>query len=247
MSTDTEGFDEWYAAMGLAGANDDLAQRHLGLPPDLLSTSLLTWDGIDEVVERLDLVEGATLVDLACGRGGYGLEVARRTGAWLLGIDFSAEAMRLATEHATLRGQEAEFRLGDMTSTGLDDGVADAVMVIDAIQFAAVPAAAYAEIHRILRPGGRVVLTSWEVESTDEAIPQRLRDVDLAGGLSSAGFGWIEVVDRPAWLERELAMWTEGAALDPGDDASLQALREEALAILAMPPGTRRVLGSATR
>lgn len=44
--TDAAGFDQWYADMGLTSANDEIQQRHLGLPPDLLSTSLLTWDGI---------------------------------------------------------------------------------------------------------------------------------------------------------------------------------------------------------
>lgn len=36
------------------------------------------------------------LLDLACGRGGYGLTIAARTGARLIGVDFSAEAIRQA-------------------------------------------------------------------------------------------------------------------------------------------------------
>ena len=247
MSLDAAGFDKWYADMGLASAKDEIEQRHLGLPPDLLSTSLLTWDGIADVVDALAVSNGATIVDLACGRGGYGLEVARRTGARLVGIDFSPEAVRLAGEHAELRGQAAEFWVGDMTATGLDDASADAVMVVDAIQFAQPPHAAYAEIHRILRTGGRVVLTSWEVDSADEAFSPRLREVDLEGGLAAAGFTTIEVLEKPSWYERELALWAEAAALDPGDDPSLQSLHEEAEWVLSRPPGTRRVMGSATR
>jgi SAM-dependent methyltransferase len=246
-STDASEFDQWYADMGLGSEHDEIQRRHLGLPPELLSTSLLTWDGIAEVVEKLELLEGATLVDLACGRGGYGLEIAQRTDALLIGIDFSTEAVRLAREHAGLRRRDAEFRLGDMTATGLQDASADAVMVVDAIQFADPPSAAYAEIHRILRPGGRVVLTCWEIDSTDEEIPSRLREVDLAAGLTEAGFTSIQVVEKPSWYERELAMWSEAATLDPGDDPSLQALNEEARWVLSLPPGTRRVIGSATR
>jgi ubiquinone/menaquinone biosynthesis C-methylase UbiE len=199
------------------------------------------------VVQALDLSADATLVDLACGRGGYGMEVARRTGARLIGIDFSIEAIRLAGEHARTRRQDVEFRVGGMSDTGLRTGSADAVMVVDAIQFAEPPGAAYAEIHRILRPGGRVVLTSWETDAVDEKLPARLRDVDLAGDLAAAGFTTVEVAEKPTWYERELAMWNEAAALDPNDDPALQALREEALWVLDRPPGTRRVMGSATR
>lgn len=76
-----EYFDSWYANMASSGISDEIQQRHLGLPAHLLSTSLLTWDGIGEVTQALELAGGSTLLDLACGRGGYGLEVAGRTGA----------------------------------------------------------------------------------------------------------------------------------------------------------------------
>ncbi|ANZ40962.1 hypothetical protein BBK82_38250 [Lentzea guizhouensis] len=84
-----EEFDRWYADRGESAVADDLVRRVLGLPPDLESTSLLTGQAIDDVVELLDLREGTTLLDLACGRGGYGREIARRTGASLIGVDFS--------------------------------------------------------------------------------------------------------------------------------------------------------------
>lgn len=248
MSTpDANDFDEWYADMGLDNVKDDIVQRHLGLPPELLSTSLLPWEGIAWAVDALGLAEGSILVDLACGRGGYGLEVARRVGARLIGIDFSHEAIRLAGEHARARGQQADFRVGDLADTGLEDAGADAVMVVDAIQFATPPAPAYAEIHRTLRPGGRVLLTCWEDDSDDEAVPVRLREVDLAGGLARAGFGDIEVVERPDWRERELAMWTEAAALDPGGDPAAQSFHDEGVMVLGVPPSVRRVTATATR
>ncbi len=39
---------------------------------------------------------GDAVLDLACGRGGYGMEIARRTGARLIGIDFSTAALEAA-------------------------------------------------------------------------------------------------------------------------------------------------------
>jgi SAM-dependent methyltransferase len=248
MNPLAEYFDGWYADMVGFSVKDEIQQRHLGLPPHLLSTSLLSWDGIAEVTAALRLPGGGTLVDLACGRGGYGLEVASRTGARLIGIDFSAEAVRQAREHAQRRGAAADFRVGDLAATGLEGGEADAVLCVDAIQFAPEPGAAYGEIHRILKSGGRAVLTCWEsVEKDDERLPERLRRVDLQAGLAAAGFGGIEVREYPDWRAGERGMWTEAAALDPGDDPALRSFHDEGVRSLERFDLLRRVMAAATR
>ena len=240
-------FDGWYADMIASPAKDEIQQRHLGLPPHLLSTSLLGWDGIAEAVTVLRLSPGGTLVDLACGRGGYGLEIAARTGTRLVGVDFSAEAVRQAREQAGGRGAAADFRTGDLAATGLDAGSADAVLCVDAIHFAPQPAAAYHEIRRILTSGGRVVLTNWEpVDLGDERLPERLRQVDLQAGLTAAGFEEVEVRDRPGWRAREHAMWEEAAALDPGDDPALRSFHDEGVRALDIFDLVRRVMATAT-
>src|SRR5215468_8617286 len=102
-------FDDWYAGMTGSPVKDEIQQRHLGLPPHLLSTSALGWEGIAEAVAALRLSPGGTLVDLACGRGGYGLEITARTGARLVGVYFSAEAVLQAREHARRLGATARF------------------------------------------------------------------------------------------------------------------------------------------
>jgi SAM-dependent methyltransferase len=242
-----EYFDGWYADMVHSTAGDEIMRRHLGLPSYLLSTSLLSWNGIGEVVDALRLAPGRTLLDLACGRGGYGLEIANRTGAVLVGVDFSAEAVRQARENGQRLRSNAEFSVGDMTATGIDTGSIDAVVCVDAIQFAEPPQAAFQELHRVLAPGGRVVLTSWEpIDRYDDRVPERMRRLDLAGGLTQASFVEVEIRDRPGWRTSEHAMWEEAAALDPGDDAALRSLQEEALQVLPSWDLTRRVMASAT-
>ncbi len=241
-------FDGWYADMTGSPVKDEIEQRHLGLPPHLLSTSLLGWEGIAEVVAELRLSPADTLVDLACGRGGYGLEIAARTAARLVGVDFSAEAVRQAREQAARLGATAEFRVGDLAATGLDAGSAAAVLCVDAVQFAERPEAAYQEIYRVLAPGGRAVLTNWEPYGRDdERVPRRLRTVDLRAGLTAAGFADVEVRERPEWRTRERAMWEEAAALDPGDDPALRSFHDEGVRSLQTFGLLRRVMGTATR
>jgi SAM-dependent methyltransferase len=240
-------FDHWYADMTVSPVKDEIHQRHLGLPPRMLSTSLLGWEGIAEAAAALRLPAGGTLVDLACGRGGYGLEIAGRAGAALVGVDFSAEAVRQATGQARRLGTAAQFRVGDLAATGLEPGCADGVLCVDAIQFAAEPGAAYREIRRILAPGGRAVLTCWEPrEPGDERLPARLRQVDLGAGLTGAGFAEVEVRDRPLWRDRERSMWAEAAALDPGEDPALISFHDEGLRAPLLFELTRRVMATAT-
>jgi ubiquinone/menaquinone biosynthesis C-methylase UbiE len=88
-------------------------------------------------------------LDLACGRGGYGLEAARRSGTRLVGVDFSGEAVRQATAQAQRLGRSARFEVGQLIATGLAAASVDAVMCIDAIQFAEPADAGYREIHRL--------------------------------------------------------------------------------------------------
>ena len=243
----SEYFDGWYADMPGSPVKDEIQQRHLGLPPHLLSTSLLGWDGIAEAVAGLRLFPGGTLVDLACGRGGYGLEIAARTGARLIGIDFSAEALRQARELARRLGATADFRVGDLAATGLDAGSADTVLCVDAIQFAPQADAAYGEIRRILASGGRAVLTNWEpLERDDQRLPSRLRRVDLGAGLTAAGFEAVEVHVRPGWRDSERAMWQEAAALDPGDDPALRSFHDEGVRSLEFFGLVRRVMATAS-
>ena len=241
-------FDRWYADMEHSPAKDRLEQRHLGLPAHLLSTSLLTWDGIAEVTAALRLRADDLLLDLACGRGGYGLEIAHRTGARLVGVDFSAVAVAQAREQAVVLGRSADFRVGSLEATGLGTGSVDAAVVIDAVQFADEPARCYEELARVLRPGGRVALTCWEVvDPDDDTQPERLRRVDLRGGLAGAGFRDVAVLERPEWRLRERAMWEEAAALDPGSDPALRSLRDEGRRSLPHHDQRRRVLATATR
>jgi SAM-dependent methyltransferase len=242
-----EYFDEWYANMTESSVKDEISQRHLGLPAHLLSTSLLPWQGIAEVTAALRLSPGQVLLDLACGRGGYGFEVARRTGAALVGVDFSGEAVRQAREYARRLGRVARFEVGDMTATGLDTASVDAVACVDAVQFAAPPEAAYREIRRVLAPGGRAVLTCWEALDRDDGrLPERLRAVDLRAGLAAAGFVDVEVHERPDWQAIERAMWAEAAALDPGEDPALRSFHEEGVKVLEFGHLSRRVMASAT-
>jgi ubiquinone/menaquinone biosynthesis C-methylase UbiE len=110
-------------------------------------------------------------------RGGPGLWLARSRGVSLIGVDFSPVAIQQASGRVVFGpAQAARFVVGDLAATGLPDAVADAVVSIDALHFAADLPAAGREVLRILRPGHRLVLTGWQPRTADAArLPSRLR------------------------------------------------------------------------
>jgi SAM-dependent methyltransferase len=245
---DAEYFDQWYADMASSPARDAIVARSLGLPPELQSTSLLTWPGIGEVTEALRLPSGGLLVDVACGRGGYGIEAARRTGARLLGVDFSEVALAQARSSAArlLPDGGAEFRGGTMIATGLPDGVADGLMCVDAVQFADPPADALAEFRRVLASGARLALSCWEAaDPADERVPPRIRAVNLRRDLVAAGFADVQVHEKPDWREVERTMWQEALAAPADSDAAVRALQEEGRRVLETFGSVRRVFATA--
>jgi SAM-dependent methyltransferase len=247
-TTDAGHFDEWYAGMTDGGARDGLWQRLLGLPSELVSTSLLSMAGLREVAGLLDLRPHHVLLDLACGRGGYGLWLAREAGCRLVGVDFSAVAVEDARRRVSGFGLDgrAEFRLGELEAIGLPAASVDAVVCVDAVQFAGDRTAAAAEIRRVLRPGGVAVLTTWSGrDRSDEVLPARLRDLDLAAALPAGGLVDVAVLDRSDWLEGERALWSEVLSRDPADDPEIADMQEEAeFSMTTVIPRCRRVLAT---
>src|SRR6516225_10617606 len=223
-----EYFDGWYADQAAMPTVAEIMNRHMGFPPGTRA-GVIAIEAIPELAEELRLRRESALLDLACGRGAYGLLVAKQAGTALIGVDFSAQALSEAREQAARMGvSNVSFRVGELTATGLPDASVDAVLCTDAIQFPDEPAVAYQEIRRVLKPDGRAALTCWEpFDRADERLSPRLRRADLAAGLRQAGFTDVEVRDRPSWLAREHALWEEAVTLAPGDDPALRSFHAE--------------------
>jgi ubiquinone/menaquinone biosynthesis C-methylase UbiE len=245
-------FDEGFtAAAESAGLRQVWQVADPELPVEIEPFSFLSAALLDHVLQAVDISPGQTLVDVACGRGGPGLWLARQSGAFLVGVDFSPVAVAQAGQRAALFGMadRARFVVGDLSATGLPDASADAVVSIDALHFATDLTAAAREAYRVVREGRRLVLTNWQPRTPgDPQLPSRRRDIDWTRILSDAGFAAVGVEARPEWHEFFIRIYHVALNRgDPGEDTALAALQDEARQRLPTVDLLDRVVVTATR
>ena len=123
---------------------------------DLVSRGIA--DAIEHAVDRLDPCPGERILDVGTGTGWAARSIAAR-GAIVTGVDLGAEVIEAA--HALSNGHDIDFRVGDAEALPFPDDHFDAVISTFGVMFVRDPEAAAAELARILRPGGRLVLATW--------------------------------------------------------------------------------------
>ena len=138
---------------------------------------------------RFPISHGEQVLDLGCGFGRHAFEVYRR-GANVVAVDWSAEEVAQVNTmfHAMRTEGEASPDLlaravrGDLTALPFPDNSFDAVIASEVLEHIPADEAAFAEIARVVRPGGRVALTvpRWWPERVCWALSTEYHDV--AGG-----------------------------------------------------------------
>jgi SAM-dependent methyltransferase len=121
------------------------------------------------VVEHAAPSRGDDVVDVACGTGNAALLAAGR-GARVVGVDGAPRLLEVARERAQAQGVALELRVGDLLALPVDDAAADIVLSVFGVIFAPDPAQSLREISRVLRPGGRALLTAWVPEGPIDAM-----------------------------------------------------------------------------
>jgi arsenite methyltransferase len=155
------------------------------------------------------IAPGEHVLDCGSGAGADALIAARLVGpsGRVIGVDMTPEMLRKASANAATAGLDnAEFRHGMLELLPIETGWADVVISNGVLNLVPDKAAALAEMHRVLRPGGRLLAA--DIVLARPVPSSSMQDVSLwtgciAGGLleedlrelvSAAGFVHIEVV-----------------------------------------------------
>ena len=127
--------------------------------------ALSFWDRHGRAaVRRARIKAGDRILDLGCGTGASALPAARLAGASgeVVGVDAAQNMLARAREKAAMQGlTNARFERANMARLDFPDAYFDRIISVFAIFFLEDMATHVKSMWRMLRPGGRIVITTW--------------------------------------------------------------------------------------
>jgi SAM-dependent methyltransferase len=143
------------------------------------------------LVELVPPQEGARWLEVACGPGIVSRALAPRVGS-VQGVDLTPSMVEKARAEAEAAGVDGvEFSLGDATALDFDDGAFDGAITRFSLHHIPVPGRVLAEMARVVRPGGLVVVSDHLTDEDGDAAAwhgevERLRDPSHWASLTPA-------------------------------------------------------------
>lgn len=139
----------------------EAAARMWGLVgADYDDVSFAIADALGHAAQRLNARPGDKVLDVATGTGWSARNVARY-GAAVTGVDISDELLAAAKHLSAHVMPPVAFRRADAEALPFEDASFDRVISTFGVMFAADQAKAAAELARVLKPGGRLVVAGW--------------------------------------------------------------------------------------
>jgi len=174
---------------------------------ELLGEDVLRMQGVRSPFAAARLREGEAVLDLGCGFGADAFLAAAKVGpsGRVLGADLSSEQLRRAAGRARERGlapEQCSFTEADMEALPLATASLDVVISNGGFCLCPSKPAAFREVHRVLRPGGRLAIACTVLRKPLPALESRrwppcmevfLPRADIEGLLSGIGFSAVSV------------------------------------------------------
>ncbi|MFA1555646.1 methyltransferase domain-containing protein [Actinomadura chokoriensis] len=160
-----------------------------------------------EILRRLAPAPGQRLLDVGCGNGADVLELAGRVvpAGEVIGVDVNERAIEEARARGTGTGVPASFQSASAFALPFADGHFDGVRAERVVQHLPDPAAAIAEMVRVARPGGRVLVA-------DPDHGMWAPDLDDREATRAVLAWWFDNIRNP-WIGRRLSGLLRAAGL----------------------------------
>ena len=128
------------------------------------------------------LAPGSSILEVAPGPGYLAIELARLGNYQVVGLDISKTFVELASENARKAGVAVAFQLGNAAAMPFEDGSFDLVVCRAAFKNFSEPTRALAEMHRVLKSGGKALI----IDLRPDASPS-----DIAAAVDGMNLSWL--------------------------------------------------------
>jgi demethylmenaquinone methyltransferase/2-methoxy-6-polyprenyl-1,4-benzoquinol methylase len=187
------------------------------------------------LVSRIEVGRDDTVLDVATGTAAVAIELARRTGCSVVGLDQSPEMLAAGRERVEAAGLSDRIRIveGSAEKLPFPDGSFDALTFTYLLRYVEDPAATLAELARVVRPGGSMAALEFGLP---RGVWRPLWEVYVRIGLPVAGRlispGWHEVGSFLGPSIRDLhGRLPLGNQLDLWRDAGIEDVRARRLSL----------------
>ena len=116
------------------------------------------------------ITDGSAILEIAPGPGYLALELVRLGNYKITGLDISKSFVEIAQEKARAAGVSIDFRQGNAARMPFDEGVFDFIVCRAAFKNFSEPARALIEMHRVLKPQGKVLIVDLRRDVSQKAI-----------------------------------------------------------------------------
>jgi SAM-dependent methyltransferase len=117
-------------------------------------------DGAMDFLTSCNIPPGTKVLDVACGAGQTAIPMARQ-GIQVTGVDIATNLIEEARRRAHAEGLQVQLDEGDAEQLPYGDGSFDVVFSLIGAMFAPQPHKVAAEMARVCRPGGRILMANW--------------------------------------------------------------------------------------
>jgi arsenite methyltransferase len=171
-----------YKEIPTGGGHDVAAKLYSAEELDEVPAGAVAWAlGVGNPVRHAGLSKGETVLDLGPGGGIDSILAAKRVGPTgrVVGVDILDEMVERASANAAESGVAGwtEFVRGEMEDLPLPDASVDVVISNGVINLSPRKSRVFAEIFRVLRPGGRMCVSDLTVE---DDLPPEIMTSDAA-------------------------------------------------------------------
>lgn len=179
-------------------------------------------------------VTGSKILDAGCGTGNFSVKL-KQQGCKITGIDLSKDMLFIARQKAQKLNLDIEFKQMDLYKLDFPDKYFDGVFSMAAFEFIKEPSRAYAEMFRVVKPGGKILIATINRDSSWGKLYMNSASKDSSSVFNHAHFKNME--ELKALDSINLQASKECLFIPPDADESLLTLESEKALSSTNAPG----------